>query len=1079
MVAGIRTQLRRHSRVARRALFLEALEARNLLASYTTPEDTSLVVTDLAPAIGEVAAEPLHGKLTVFATGGFSYAPAENYFGADRFTYRPINPTTASGLVEVELAVTPVNDAPVANDDNFTTRSGNALTISGAGLLENDRDVDSNALSVLLPLNGGPTHGSLLYGGNPGNQSSKPPYSISPSGNIVYIPSPGFVGRDSFVYVASDGQAISAATVTINVEAVNDSPAARNDSYEVKQGGTLSIQAPGVLANDSGTPGIKLLASLVSGVGEGKGSLTLNADGSLNYVPPVQFSGKVSFTYRAILPEVPTLPVTTNPATLSNVATVTITVVPLPSQEARPDQYGMEQGGVLAVAAPGVLGNDGATAARRLYASVVSAPLNGTLTLSLDGSFVYTPKAEFFGTETFTYRASDQPPTVADANTAPANSSVAKVSITVRAKGPEARPDKYEINFGQKLEVAAPGVLGNDSSANGSLLFASLVEKPRGELTLNTNGSFVYTPPVGFSGTDTFKYRASVALSITDPAGTAPTTIGSIAVVTIYVRPGARDDQYVAVQGTPLSVTAPGVLANDGSNTTNDRALYAYPVRGPEHGTLVLNPDGSFVYTPAGDYTGPDTFTYRASVISPESTSPILEGSVATVHIHVRPPITLLIARDDEYAVQQGGALAIKAPGVLANDEPQSGEAFLVDNPGHGQLTFNRDGSFTYVPSPDFSGEDKFTYRIMNTVVTGNLSFTGPLPSNTATVFIKVGPIASQPIAQNDRYEMKQGTELKIAAPGVLKNDGLQLNARLVATLESEPTNGTLTLNADGSFVYVPRAGFAGVETFKYRARLATATPATDPTAPSSLTDATTGNVATVTIVVHAVNPIPRAQDDKYTASAGHELIVERARGVLANDGAATINAPLVARLESEPGNGRVTLNANGSFTYVPETGFVGIDSFTYRASIASTAAGSILPDSGSVATVYINVVRSPNAFHNVVRPKDVNGDRMVSTIDAVLVINRMNNPTPFSMAEGEASGLPFYDVNGDGMVTTIDALMVINELNSPQTAVEADEAEGESSAAIAADENLEATLAALTCDAEELAARKRARTGL
>ena len=120
--------------------------------------------------------------------------------------------------------VTPVNDAPVAANDSYSTNEGTALTVAAAGVLANDTDVDGDALNSILV--SGPSHGALTFNAN---------------GAFSYTPAANYSGSDSFTYKANDGTADSTvATVSLTVDPANDAPLAANDSYGVN----LSL-APG------------------------------------------------------------------------------------------------------------------------------------------------------------------------------------------------------------------------------------------------------------------------------------------------------------------------------------------------------------------------------------------------------------------------------------------------------------------------------------------------------------------------------------------------------------------------------------------------------------------------------------------------------------------------------------------------------------------------------------------------------------------------------------------------------------------------------------------------------------------
>lgn len=164
------------------------------------------------------------------------------------------------------------------------------------------------------------------------------------------------------------------------------------------------------------------------------------------------------------------------------------------------DTYGVDEEDVLTVSVPGVLANDGDADGDPLTAVKVSDPVNGSLSFSTNGSFSYTPDTNFYGVDSFTYRAND-----GTASSAPAT---VTITVTNVADAPVAVAESYGVAAGASLNVAAPGVLGNDSDADGDSLTAVKVSDPlHGSLALTSGGAFVYTPDSGYLGTDSFEYR--------------------------------------------------------------------------------------------------------------------------------------------------------------------------------------------------------------------------------------------------------------------------------------------------------------------------------------------------------------------------------------------------------------------------------------------------------------------------------------------------------------------------------------------------------------------------------------------
>jgi VCBS repeat-containing protein len=233
--------------------------------------------------------------------------------------------------------------------------------------------------------------------------------------------------------------------------------------------------------------------------------------------------------------------------------------------------------------------------------AMVSGPSHGTLGFGTDGRFTYTPDRGFDGVDTFSYVASDAQ---VDSNVATVNIAVTRVDPI--NDPPNADADEYRIDEGETLSVAGPGVLANDSDVNGDGLSAVLKSAPTsGLLLLGTDGSFDYTPNTGFHGTDSFTYVANDGQADSNPA-----TV-TITVDAVNHAPAAAEDSYSTPEDQPLSVSAGGVLGNDAD--ADGDALTAVLAQGPDNGTLTLNPDGFFQYTPNAGFHGTDSFTYAAN----------------------------------------------------------------------------------------------------------------------------------------------------------------------------------------------------------------------------------------------------------------------------------------------------------------------------------------------------------------------------------------------------------------------------------------------------------------------------------
>ncbi len=276
----------------------------------------------------------------------------------------------------------------------------------------------------------------------------------------------------------------------------------------------------------------------------------------------------------------------------------------------------------------------------------------GSLVLNSNGTYTYSlnngnPTVQALGvgeslTETFTYQIT------AGGQTA---STTLTITINGTNDGPVADDDNYSTSEDTPLIIAAPGLMGNDTDLDGDTLTPSIVNGPtNGILTLNADGSFTYTPNSDYSGPDFFTYQVS------DGNGGVDTATVVINVNSANDNPVAVNDSYQVAEDGVLTVGGDGVLTND-SDADGD-LLSASLVSGPANGSLTLNADGTFTYTPNSNYNGPDSFTYQVSDGNGGT-------STATVNIDVVPVTDQPVAIDDVATVDESSSGGTSSSNVI------------------------------------------------------------------------------------------------------------------------------------------------------------------------------------------------------------------------------------------------------------------------------------------------------------------------------------------------------------------------------------------------------------------------------
>ncbi len=600
-------------------------------------------------------------------------------------TYEATDGALNSNQATLTIAVAPVNDAPVAVDDENSTDEDTDVETD---VIANDTDVDN-------------TNGDLTVDASSISATNGTAVLLADGRTIRFTPDADLnddtVGPAGFTvtYEATDGALNSnQATLTIAVAPVNDAPVAVDDTGITNEDSNLSVAAQGVLGNDTDVEDDPLTVSEVNGetadVGTGitltSGALlTLNADGSYTYDPNGQFeslddgeSDTDSFTYKA------------NDGDLdSNVATVTITITGVNDAPVANDDAGItNEDSNLSVAATGVLGNDtdvdietlsvfevdGVVA---LVGTEITLSSGAKVTLNANGSFTYQPNGAFeyldtgeSTTDSFTYKASD--------GTAQSNKATVTITITGVNDAPVAVNDTGTTNEDSNLSVAAPGVLSNDTDADVEPIIVARVNGVTAyvgteimlgsgaKVTLTANGSFTYKPngafeylDTGESTTDSFTYKAS--------DGTAES---NQATVTITIT-GVNDAPVISSASFGGSVpcpTAPGVtnatLSASFTDIDDENPAFTATVdwdidaAGPDEGPFPVS-EGSF----GRGHSYATVGTYTARVTVSDGTTTDSKTAVITVNYNtsgILQPVNWTQAHNDPSIFKFGSTLPVK-----------------------------------------------------------------------------------------------------------------------------------------------------------------------------------------------------------------------------------------------------------------------------------------------------------------------------------------------------------------------------------------------------------------------------------
>jgi VCBS repeat-containing protein len=826
----------------------------------------------------------LHGTVTMNIDGTYTYTPNANFNGTDVFTYQVCDVNSNCSVATVTLNITVVDDIPVAVDDVISTPED--VTLRGSVASNDAPSGDGGNTWSLVGTNGGALHGTLI---------------LNTDGTFTYVPEANYFGNDEFTYQLCDGDGdCSVGTVSITINNVNDLPVALNDVASTPEDTNMNGS---VIGNDiaSGDGGNAWSLVGLNG-GASHGTVTMTADGRYTYSPAANFNGTDIFTYHMC-----------DATGDCSTATVTINVTSQNDAPVAVNDTGttLEDNALNSTVAT----NDSPSGDGGNAWSLVGrngGALHGTVVMNLDGTYTYTPRANYNGTDEFTYQ-------LCDLN---GDCSVAAVSLTIISVNdlPVAVDDIVSMPEDTRLKGS---VVGNDTpSGDGGNIWTLIGTNggaTHGVLTMGTGGRFIYTPDADYYGTDTFSYKLC---DVDSDCSTASVTIN---IDPVDDAPVAVNDVSITAEDTPVSgnVSTNDTPSGDGGN----RWSLAGTNGGAAHGTVIMNADGTYTYTPNANYNGADVFVYQLMDADGDV-------SVATV------TITIIAVNDVPVAVNDAASTPKDTEldeSVAGNDTP-SGDggnvwSLVGVNGGatHGTVSMGNSGTYIYTPASGYFGADVFIYQVCD--VDGNCS--------SALVTVTVNPVGDAPQAFDDADSTPEDNAVNgnVSSNDVPSADGG--NTWSLVGTNGGAANGTVTMAADGTYIYTPNANFNGTDTFIYQ-----------------LCDANGDcSVATVALTITSVNDLPVAVNDG--ASTPEDIAINGSVAINDNPSGEGGNVWSLVGANGGASHGTVSMTSDGRYTYTPNANFNGNDSFTYKLcdvnGDCSTATVSMSIDAVDDAPVAVN----------------------------------------------------------------------------------------------------------------------------
>jgi VCBS repeat-containing protein len=869
--------------------------------SHSTNEDTpvsgQVVASDADgnPLSYTAGTSPAHGSVTVNPDGTWTYTPGSNFNGTDVFTVTISDGQGGISTATVNVGVTAVNDAPVANNDSLSTTEDTAVTYTAAQLLGNDTDIDSATLSIASVASG--SGGSAV---------------LNADGSVTFTPNAHFNGTADFSYIVTDGTSNSTpATATVQVAAINDAPVASADSASVLEGGSVVIN---LVSNDGDVEGALDPASIVITNAPTHGTVSVNANGTVSYQHDGSETAADSFSYT----------VKDAQGLVSAPVSVSVSVTgvnDLPVVDTGSANFDVATGAYShsttedtpvsgQVVASDADGNP-------LSYTAGTAPAHGSVTVNPDGTWTYTPGSNFNGTDVFTVTISDGQGGISTATV--------NVGVTAVNDAPVASADSASVLEGGSVVI---NLVGNDGDVEGSVDPASIVitsAPTHGTVSVNANGTVSYQHDGSETAADSFSYTVkdaqglvsapvSVSVSVTGANDLPVVDTGS---ANFDVATGAYS--HSTTEDTPVSGQ---VVASD----ADGNPLSYTAGTAPAHGSVTVNPDGTWTYTPGSNFNGSDSFTVAIS----DGQGGI---STATVNVGVTAVNDAPVASADSASVLEGGSVVIN---LVSNDGDVEGaldpaSIVITSAPTHGTVSVNANGTVSYQHNGSETAADSFSYTVKD--AQGLVS--APVNVSVSVTGVNDLPVVDTGSANFDvatgAYSHSTNEDTPVSGQVVASDaDGNPLSY----TAGTSPAHGSVTVNPDGTWTYTPGSNFNGTDVFTV-----------------TISDGQGGiSTATVNVGVTAVNDAPVANNDSLSTTEDTAVTYTAAQ-LLGNDTDIDSATLSIASVASGSG-GSAVLNADGSVTFTPNAHFNGTADFSY---IVTDGTSNSTPATATVQVAAIN----------------------------------------------------------------------------------------------------------------------------
>ncbi|MDW1873925.1 tandem-95 repeat protein [Vibrio sp. Vb1026] len=683
--------------------------------------------------------------------GTYTLTPDADFNGDITFTF-DVSDGDDVVSTNLELLVSPVNDAPEPQDQAFTIGEDGVLTFTDADLLTGATDIEGDDLSVE----------GVTYTGADGVLTD------NGDGTYSFAPNENFNGDVNFTFDVSDGTDTVTANIDVSVTPENDPPVAGSTSYTVHEDNSITISNEQLLANSSDIEGEVAIDSVsYSGT---DGVFQDNGDGTYTFSPNENFNGEVSLDV---------VVVDEDGATDSTTAGITVLEVNDPPI-AGATSYSVNEDEVITISSEQLLANASDVEGEVAIDSVSYSGSDGIFTDNGDGTFSFAPNANFDGDVSLDVVVVDE-----DGATAATNANIDVLPIN---DAPVSGNLAYSVDEDNSITLSQEQLLAQASDVEGDALTATnLVVDGDATVTANDDGSFTITPDANFNG------DIDITFDINDGTDAIVAT-ADLTVNPVNDLPQPEDQAFTIGEDGVLLFTDEDLLDGATDIDGDDLSVEGVSYTGAD-GVLTDNGDGTYSFAPNENFNGDVNFTFDVS----DGTDTV----TANIDVSVTPENDPPVAGSTSYTVHEDNSITISDEQLLANSSDIEGDV-SVDSVSYsgadGVFQDNGDGTYTFSPNENFNGEVSLDVVVVDE--------DGATDSTTAG--ITVLEVNDPPIAGATSYSVNEDEVITISSEQLLANASDVEGDVAIDSVSYSGSDGIFTDNGDGTFSFAPNENFNG-----------------------------------------------------------------------------------------------------------------------------------------------------------------------------------------------------------------------------------------------------------------------------